>query len=66
MFSRVIVAEKCRFSPFWEIVETTQQPLGEPAESLPSGRTNCLRGLSTRCSDVSAEYQQAMWSFTVR
>jgi hypothetical protein len=38
VFSGVIAAEKCRFSPFWEIVEITQKPLGEPAESLSSKR----------------------------
>ena len=43
MFSGVIVAEKCRFSPFCEIVETTQKSLGESAEYLSNVTTNCSR-----------------------
>jgi hypothetical protein len=44
VFFSLIAAENGRFSPFWEIVETAQQPLGEPAESLSSVRTNRFRG----------------------
>ena len=45
MFSGVIVAEKCRFFPFWEIVGPLRMPLGEPPESLSSVRWNGSRAV---------------------
>jgi hypothetical protein len=49
VFSGLIVAETCRFFPLWEIIEITQKPLGESAESISSVKTNSSPHQSSGC-----------------
>jgi hypothetical protein len=66
LFSGVLAAEKCRFSPFWEIAGITPKALGRVRSVLLKHEGELLSRRPTRHFNVSAEYEQAMRSFSVR